>query len=149
MELKAGDTAPDFTVKDQDGNTVTLSDFRGKDIILYFYPKDDTPGCTKEGCGFRDDFSQFKDQNIVIFGVSLDDERSHQAFIKKYGFPFQLLCDTNADVSKKYNVYGSKKLFGMGITRTTFLIDKEGKIKEIIKDVNCDSHSKDVLMRYD
>ena len=151
MELKVGDKAPDFEVKNDKGGTVKLSDFRGKEVVLYFYPKDDTSGCTKEACGFRDDFSQFQKKDTVILGVSLDNEESHQKFIQKYNLPFQLLCDTSAEISKKYEVYGKKVLYGkesMGILRTTFIIDKKGNIKQIFEKVDCDNHSRDILKSY-
>jgi len=146
--LKAGDVAPDFEVKDTDGNKVKLSDLRGKEVVLYFYPKDDTSGCTKESCGFRDDISLFKARSAVVLGVSLDDQESHRRFTDKYSLNFPLLCDTDAKVSKAYGVYGEKNNYGKkywGINRTTFIIDKEGKIKHIFSKVQVDTHSKDVL----
>jgi peroxiredoxin Q/BCP len=146
--LKAGDVAPDFDLKDTDGKRVKLSDLKGKDVVLYFYPKDDTPGCTKESCGFRDDISLFKARSAVVLGVSLDDQESHRRFTDKYSLNFPLLCDTDAKVSKTYGVYGEKNNYGKkywGINRTTFIIDKEGKIKHVFSKVQVDTHSKDVL----
>jgi thioredoxin-dependent peroxiredoxin len=148
MTLKIGDKAPDFVVNDQDGKNVSLRDFLGKNIVLYFYPKDDTPGCTKEACGLRDDFSLLTEKGIVILGVSKDDESSHQKFIDKFKLPFQLLADTSLDICKKYGVWGKKKFMGkeyMGISRTTFLIDKKGNIKHVFEKVKPERHSKDIL----
>src|SRR3989344_6999554 len=107
--LKIGDKAPDFSLKDTDGNPVKLSDFKGKNLVLYFYPKDNTPGCTMEACSFRDNFSDYKKKGIIVFGVSKDDEKSHKKFIDKYKLPFTLLCDTTGEVCKKYDSYGKKK----------------------------------------
>jgi thioredoxin-dependent peroxiredoxin len=146
--LKEGDIAPDFTTRDANGNTVKLSDFRGQRVVLYFYPKDDTPGCTKQACSLRDSYSKFEEQNIKVLGVSLDDEASHQKFVAKYSLPFTLLADIDNSVSTAYGVYGEKQNFGktyMGITRTTFLIDEDGKIKKIFKKVNVDEHADEVL----
>lgn len=146
--LKAGDVAPDFELNDTEGKEVKLSDLRGKEVVLYFYPKDDTSGCTKESCGFRDDISLFKSRSAVVLGVSLDDQESHRRFTDKYSLNFPLLCDTDAKVSKAYGVYGEKNNQGKkywGINRTTFIIDKEGKIKHIFSKVQVDTHSKDVL----
>ena len=146
--LKIGDKAPDFSLKDTDGNPVKLSDFKGKNLVLYFYPKDNTPGCTMEACSFRDNFSDYKKKGIIVFGVSKDDEKSHKKFIDKYKLPFTLLCDTTGEVCKKYDSYGKKKFMGrefIGILRKTFLIGKDGKIKQIIDKVSCNTHGQDVL----
>ena len=151
MELKIGDKAPDFTLMDTFGNKVKLSDFRGKGVVLYFYPKDDTLGCTKEACGFREDFKKFKSNDIEVIGVSLDDEESHKKFVDKFSLPFTLLCDTKADVSKKYGVYVQKNMYGkkfFGIKRTTFLIDKNGKISKVYGTVDTSNHSKEVLKEF-
>ena len=134
--IKTGEKAPDFELKDTFGNLVKLSTFKGKEVVLYFYPKDNTPGCTAEACSFRDNYSLYKKENIVIIGVSKDDEKSHKKFVEKYELPFTLLADTEKKVCKLYEVWGKKKFMGRefeGIIRTTFLIDKQGKIKEILK----------------
>jgi thioredoxin-dependent peroxiredoxin len=136
MTLKEGDIAPDFNTRDAQGNPVKLSDFRGQKVVLYFY------------CSLRDSYKTFEDQNIKILGVSLDDETSHQAFASKYNLPFTLLADTDHSVSDAYGVYGEKQNFGktyMGISRTTFLIDEEGKIKKVFNKVNVDEHADEVL----
>ena len=146
--LKEGDTAPDFQTKDERGREVKLSDFRGQKVVLYFYPKDDTPGCTKEACSFRDSHSVFEDKNIKVLGVSLDDETSHQAFISKYNLPFTLLSDTDHTVADAYGVYG-EQAWGdkkyMGVARKTFLIDERGAIKKVFDKVNVEQHSDEVL----
>ncbi|HEX8846294.1 MAG TPA: thioredoxin-dependent thiol peroxidase [Pyrinomonadaceae bacterium] len=146
--LKEGDAAPDFKTRDAEGNEVTLSDFRGQKVALYFYPKDDTPGCTKEACSFRDNHSTLEDKGIKVLGVSLDDEASHQAFASKYSLPFTLLSDTDHSVSEAYGVYG-EQTWGerkyMGVARKTFLIDEEGKIKKVFDKVNVEAHADEVL----
>jgi peroxiredoxin Q/BCP len=146
--LKEGMDAPDFTTRDAEGNTVKLSDFRGQRVVLYFYPKDDTPGCTKEACSFRDAFSEYKEQGINVLGVSLDDASSHQAFASKYSLPFTLLSDTDHAVSDAYGVYG-EQTWGdkkyMGVARKTFLIDEQGKIKKVFDKVNVEQHADEVL----
>jgi len=149
--LKEGDKAPDFTVTDGDGKTVRLKDFRGKKIVLYFYPKDDTPGCTKEACAFRDSYSKFRKRGIEVLGVSLDSEKSHQKFAKKYDLPFRLLADTDRAISEEYGTYGEKKFMGrtyMGNHRMTFLIDEEGKIKKIFSKVKPEEHAEEVLAAF-
>lgn len=146
--LEAGNKAPDFSVKDQDGNKVKLSDFKGKKVVLYFYPKDDTPGCTKQACSLRDGFPKLKQNNIEVLGVSIDDEESHQKFIEKYDLPFTLLADTDKKVVNKYGVYGEKNMYGrkyMGTKRMTFLIGEDGKIKKIFKRVKVAEHADEVL----
>jgi peroxiredoxin Q/BCP len=146
--LKAGDSAPDFTSRDAQGNEVKLSNLRGQNVVLYFYPKDDTPGCTKEACSFRDASSVYEDAGIKVLGVSLDDEQSHQAFADKFNLPFTLLADTDHTVSDAYGVYG-EQTWGdkkyMGVARKTFLIDKEGKIKKVFDKVNVEQHADEVL----
>jgi len=147
-QLKEGDKAPDFAVNDAEGKRVRLKDLRGKKVVLYFYPKDDTPGCTKEACSFRDSFAQFKKRGIEVLGVSLDSERSHQKFIGKYDLPFRLLADTERAISEGYGTYGEKKFMGrtyMGNHRMTFLIDEEGKIKKIFSKVKPEDHAAEVL----
>jgi len=146
--LNEGDIAPDFTTKDQNGNTVKLSDFKGKRVVLYFYPKDDTPGCTKEACSLRDSFDVFEEKGIKILGVSTDSEKSHQKFITKYNLPFDLLADTEKEIVEAYGVWGEKNMYGkkyFGINRTTFLIDEDGKIVKIFKKVKVDEHADEVL----
>ena len=148
MTLKEGAAAPDFTTRDENGNQVKLSDFRGQKVALYFYPKDDTPGCTKEACSFRDNYSAVREAGVKVLGVSLDDEASHQAFISKYDLPFTLLSDTDRSVSEAYGVYG-EQTWGdrkyMGLARKTFLIDEEGRIKKIFDKVNVEAHADEVL----
>ena len=146
--VKEGTAAPAFKTTDGNGETVNLKDFRGKKVVLYFYPKDDTPGCTKEACSFRDAFSKFKKQGITILGVSPDSEKSHQKFVAKYKLPFTLLADTDHSIADAYGVYGEKKFMGrtyMGIHRTTFLIDEKGKIKKVFEKVKPDDHADEVL----
>jgi peroxiredoxin Q/BCP len=149
--LNEGDTAPDFTARDADGNTIKLTDFRGKQVVLYFYPKDATPGCTREACSFRDSFAEFKNRGIVVLGVSLDRESSHKRFIEKYKLPFTLLADTDRVVSEAYGTYGEKKFMGrkyMGLHRMTFLIDETGKIHKIYSKVKPDDHAEEVLAAF-
>ena len=150
-KLKEGGKAPDFAVPDAEGNVVRLKDLRGKKVVLYFYPKDDTPGCTKEACAFRDSFAKFKKRGIEVFGVSLDSEKSHQKFVKKYDLPFRLLADTERKLSDAYGTYGEKKFMGrtyMGNHRMTFLIDEKGKIKKIYDKVKPEAHAEEVLAAF-
>lgn len=140
MTLAVGTVAPDFTVKDTNGNTVTLSEFKGKTVVLYFYPKDDTPGCTKEAQSFRDAYDEYKGKDMVVLGVSMDDEASHKAFTEKYGLPFQLLADVDGNITKAYGVDG-----GGYAKRVTYIIDSEGKISQVIEKVNTDTHAQDIL----
>ncbi len=147
-DLEVGDKAPEFSLPDQDGKTVSLKSFRGRQVVLYFYPKDDTPGCTKEACGFRDSRDSIKRAGAVVLGVSLDDGTSHQKFIAKYGLPFSLLSDEDARISKAYGVYKQKNMYGKkywGIERSTFVIDPAGKLKAIFKRVKVDGHLDEVL----
>ena len=149
--LKEGDSAPDFFARDQNGDTIQLSDLRGQRVCLYFYPKDDTPGCTKQACSLRDNFADFTAHNIKIFGVSLDDEASHQKFIEKFDLPFPLLVDKDHEISDKYEVYGERSMYGktfMGIKRTTFLIDETGKIVKIFAQVKVEEHAQEVLQGF-
>ena len=146
--LKEGDKAPDFTTKDQSGNPVKLSDYKGKKVVLYFYPKDDTPGCTKEACSFRDADDVYNSKGIKVFGVSTDDEKSHQKFISKFQLPFDLLADTEMDIVEKYGVWSEKSMYGkkyMGTMRKTFLIGEDGKIAKIFDKVNVAEHADEVL----
>jgi len=146
--VEVGQKAPVFKAKDTFGKKVMLSDFVGKNLVLYFYPRDNTPGCTIEACKFRDDYSVFKKKRIEILGVSMDSEESHQKFTKKFELPFRLLADLDGIISKKYGVLGEKTFFGRkfrGIKRTTFLIDKKGRIMKIFKNVKVKDHSKEIL----
>ena len=146
--LKEGDKAPNFNSKDQDGNPVKLSDFKGKKVVLYFYPKDDTPGCTKEACSFRDADDVYQKKGIKVLGVSTDDEKSHQKFISKFQLPFDLLADTDKSIVEGYGVWGEKSMYGkkyMGTNRKTFLIDENGKIAKIFDKVNVAEHADEVL----
>ena len=149
--LQAGDDAPNFTVKDNAGADVKLSDFRGRRVVLYFYPKDDTPGCTKQACSLRDGFSTFEEKNIKVLGVSMDDEKSHQKFIRKYELPFALLVDTDHTIADAYGSYGEKQFMGktyMGVLRKTFLIDEAGKIVKVFNQVKVDEHADEVLRAF-
>jgi peroxiredoxin Q/BCP len=136
--LKVGDKAPAIEAKDQNGNTISLSDFSGKKVILYFYPKDDTPGCTTEACNFRDNYKMLLDKGYAVIGVSADNEKKHQKFITKYDLPFPLIADVDKEVIQAYGVWGEKKFMGRvydGIHRLTFVISEEGVIEEIIEKV--------------
>lgn len=149
--LAEGDVAPDFSVKNQSGEEVKLSDFRGKRVVLYFYPKDDTPGCTKEACSLRDGFAEFEKNKIEILGVSPDGEKSHQKFISKYELPFTLLADTEHKIADAYECYGEKKFMGKtynGVFRKTFLIDENGVIVKIFEKVKVDEHADEVLKAF-
>ena len=146
--LKIGDDAPDFAANDQTGAPVKLSDLRGRKIVLYFYPKDDTPGCTKQACSLRDNFSALTENGITVFGISTDNGKSHQKFISKYELPFTLLVDTDHRIADAYDSYGEKKFMGRifnGTLRKTFLIDEAGKIKKIFDKVNVSEHAREVL----
>jgi peroxiredoxin Q/BCP len=148
MKPKAGDNAPDFTLSDESGETVRLSDFRGKYLVLYFYPKDDTPGCTTEACNFRDDIHNYRKAGVVVVGISPDSRESHNKFKQKYSLPFSLLADEGHKVCEAYGVWGKKKLMGReydGVFRTTFLIDPQGVIKRVFENVKPDGHSQEVL----
>lgn len=147
-ELKEGQEAPQFTAIDQAGNTVSLNDFKGKTVVLYFYPKDDTPGCTAEACDFRDNYQGLQAKDIVVLGVSVDDEKSHQKFATKHSLPFTLLADTDKKIVEAYGVWGEKNMYGktyMGTTRKTFVIDGEGKIAHIINKVDTKNATAQVL----
>ena len=149
--LKEGDKAPDFTSKDQDGNPVKLSDFKGRKVVLYFYPKDDTPGCTKEACSFRDADDIYRQKGIKVFGVSTDDEKSHQKFISKFQLPFDLIADTDKSIVESYGVWGEKSMYGkkyMGTNRKTFLIDEDGRIAKIFDKVDVEQHADEVLQAF-
>ncbi|HVP60006.1 MAG TPA: thioredoxin-dependent thiol peroxidase [Myxococcaceae bacterium] len=143
-----GDKAPAFSLEDQSGKTVKLSDFKGKKVVLYFYPKDDTPGCTREACAFRDEHSALLKAGAVVLGISPDSGASHARFAGKYRLPFPLLADTGHGVSEKYGAWGEKSMYGrkfMGITRSTFLIDDSGKVARVWPKVKVDGHVDEVL----
>ncbi len=146
--LKAGDKAPDFKTEDQDGNIIQLSDFKGKKLVLFFYPKASTPGCTAEACNLRDNWQQFQEKDYAIVGVSADTKKRQSNFKNKYEFPFPLLADEDKEVINAYGVWGPKKFMGKeydGIHRTTFIIDEEGKIEEVIKKVKTKEHTAQIL----
>ena len=148
IELKVGSKAPDFSLAGNDGKDHALKEFIGKKVILFFYPKDDTSGCTKEACSFRDNLSSIKDKGAVVLGVSADDTESHKKFISKYDLNFTLLSDENKSILEKYGVWKQKSFMGrkyMGIERTTFIIDEQGKISHIFPKVKVDSHTEEVL----
>jgi peroxiredoxin Q/BCP len=147
-ELKEGQPAPDFTVENDKGETVSLKDFAGKRVVLYFYPKDNTPGCNMEACGFRDNMDMLESEGAVVVGVSLDDAASHQKFRKKFDLPFSLLTDTEHKVADAYGVYGQKSFLGkkyMGVDRATFVIGPDGKLEKVWAKVNPLGHAKEVL----
>jgi peroxiredoxin Q/BCP len=148
LSLKEGDKAPSFTAKTSGGGSVSLTDFKGKDVILYFYPKDDTPGCTKEACAFRDHFDAFKKKGGVVLGVSVDPVKAHDKFVEKYKLPFALLADENREIVTAYGVWGQKTFMGrkyLGIHRVTFLIGPDGRIKKIWPKVKPEEHAAEVL----
>jgi len=140
MVLAVGTDAPNFTTTDDAGNSVSLSDFAGKTVVLYFYPKDDTPGCTKEAQSFRDNYAEYQDKDMIVLGVSRDDQASHKLFKEKYGLPFQLLVDTDGAITKAYDVDG-----GGYSKRVTYIIDGTGKIAHTDEKVNTNTHAQDIL----
>ena len=146
--LTVGMPAPEFSLPSTLGRRVTLSEFRGRKVILYFYPKDDTPGCTMEACAFRDNFPRIESKDSVVLGISLDDELSHEKFAQKYSLPFPLLADKDAAVSRQYGTYKEKNLYGRsfwGIERTTFVIDREGKVEHVFRRVKVEGHAEEVM----
>jgi peroxiredoxin Q/BCP len=148
MALKAGDKAPDFTVSDQDGKQVKLSDFGGKKVVLYFYPRDMTPGCTAEACDLRDNYKVLQKRGYEVLGISTDHEKMHRKFIEKEKLPFRLLADTNKSVHEKYGTWIEKSMYGrkyMGTERITFIIDENGTIEEIIGKVDTKNHTAQIL----
>jgi thioredoxin-dependent peroxiredoxin len=150
--IKEGDAAPDFEARDAEGNNVRLSELRGQKVVVYFYPKDDTPGCTKEACSFRDSFAEFGRRGIKLLGVSTDDEKSHRKFAEKYSLPFTLLADTDHAVADAFGVYGEKQFAGrkyMGVSRATFLIDEGGRVRKVFDKVKVDEHADEVLKAFD
>ncbi|AFZ34181.1 alkyl hydroperoxide reductase/ Thiol specific antioxidant/ Mal allergen [Stanieria cyanosphaera PCC 7437] len=140
MVLAVGTVAPSFTTTDDEGNTVSLSDLQGKIVVMYFYPKDDTPGCTKQAQSFRDNYEEYQNKDMVVLGVSRDDETSHKQFKEKYGLPFKLLVDSDGTITKAYDVDG-----GGYAKRVTYIIDGEGKITHVDANVNTSSHAQDIL----
>ena len=148
LKLREGDKAPDFTATTNDGGKVSLSDLKGKPVILYFYPRDDTPGCTKEACAFRDEFAAFKKKGAVVLGVSTDSGKSHDKFAAKYRLPFTLVADEDKQIVQDYGVWGEKSFMGrkyMGTHRVTFLVGPDGKIKRIWPEVKPAEHAQEVL----
>jgi peroxiredoxin Q/BCP len=146
--LKAGDNAPAFSGIDQNGKKVSLSDYKGKKVVIYFYPEDDTPTCTIEACNLRDNYALLKKQGLVVLGVSPDNERSHKKFAAKFHLPFTLIADPDHNIIDKYGVWGQKQMFGreyMGVHRTTFLVDAHGEIKKIFEKPKSSSHSDEIL----
>lgn len=148
MALQVGEKAPSIEAKDQDGNIVKLSDFQGKKVVLYFYPKDDTPGCTAQACSLRDNYEALLAKGYAVLGVSADDEKSHKKFANKYSLPFPLLADPEHNILEAYHVWTEKSMYGktyMGIVRTTFIIDEKGVIQEIISKIDTKNHAEQVL----
>ena len=146
--LQEGQKAPAFSAKDQDGKTVSLADLKGKKVVLYFYPEDDTPTCTVQACNLRDNFSLLKQHGFTVLGVSPDDERKHQAFREKFSLPFSLLADPQQKIIEKYGVWGEKNMYGrkyMGLHRTTFVIDEEGVIKKIFLRPKNKAHAEEIV----
>ncbi|MBD8490650.1 thioredoxin-dependent thiol peroxidase [Echinicola sp. CAU 1574] len=148
MSLEVGNKAPDFEAKDQDGNTIKLSDYLGKKVVLYFYPKDNTPGCTAQACDLRDNYDSLLKAGYIVLGISTDSEKSHKKFIEKFELLFPLIADEDKTVHELYNTWREKKNYGrtyMGTVRTTFVIDEKGKIAEIIEKVKTKEHSNQIL----
>ncbi|MBE6403253.1 MAG: thioredoxin-dependent thiol peroxidase [Lentisphaerae bacterium] len=146
--LKVADAAPDFTLPDADNNMVSLRDFRGKKAVLYFYPKDNTPGCTRQACAFAENFAEFRERDIAVIGISKDSVESHRKFAEKYNLPFILLSDPTLEVLKAYGVWQEKKLYGkvsMGVVRTTFIIDENGMIEKVMPKVKPDTNATEIL----
>lgn len=144
MALTVGTVAPGFSVKDTQGTSVSLSDYQGRNVVLYFYPKDDTPGCTKEACSFRDNYSVYQGKNIVVLGVSMDDQISHQQFTQKFNLPFPLLADTDGTIAKAYDVQGERNGF-VYAQRVTYIINAEGMISHVFESINTETHAQDIL----
>ncbi len=148
MTLNVGDPAPDFSLPDSTGKLTHLHEFRGQWVVLYFYPRDNTPGCTKEACGFRDAYLDYQSSEVVVLGISADDAKSHQKFIQKYELPFPLLCDIGGEVARNYASYGLKKFMGKefeGVYRHSFLIDPEGNLARIYHKVKPETHARELL----
>lgn len=148
MALAVGEKAPEFEGKDQDGKTLKLSELKGKKVVIYFYPKDNTPGCTAQACNLRDNYEQLQQAGYEVIGISSDSEASHQKFKEKQNLPFTLIADEDKSIHEKYDVWKEKNMYGrkyMGTVRTTFVIDEAGKIEEIISKVNTNDHTKQIL----
>lgn len=148
LTLKQGDVAPDFSAPASGGGTVSLSDFKGKPVVVYFYPRDDTPGCTKEACGFRDAYDEFRKAGAVVLGVSIDGVKAHDKFVNKFKLPFTLVADEDKSIVNKYGVWGKKSFMGrkyMGTHRVTFLIGPDGRIRKIWPIVKPELHAKEIL----
>ena len=148
MTIEKGQKAPDFTAKNQHGENISLSHYAGKKVVLYFYPKDDTPGCTAQACNLRDNYEALQEAGYIVLGVSPDDEASHIKFIDKYSLPFSLMADTDKSICEAYGVWKEKNMYGrkyMGVARTTFVIDEEGMITDIIKKVKTADHTAQVM----
>ena len=146
--IEQGTKAPNFTLSDKDGNNVSLSDFLGKKVVLYFYPKDNTPGCTRQACAFAGAYEQFKQKNVVVIGISKDSVASHQKFAEKYGLPFILLSDTDRVAIGAYGVWQEKKMCGkvsMGVVRTTFIIYENGIVEKVMEKVKPDTNAQEIL----
>jgi len=146
--IKEGSKAPQFTLKDDTGSSIRLSDFKGKKVVLYFYPRDNTPGCTKEACGFRDVYDEIMARGAVVMGISTDSAESHQKFKLKFGLPFYLLVDKDHKIAEKYGAWGEKKMYGKtseGLIRSTFIIDENGKVIKVFPKVKPDEHAREVL----
>lgn len=146
--LNVGDRAPDFTLTDKDGNTVALADFKGKKVVLYFYPKDNTPGCTRQACAFAGLYGEFQKRNIEVIGISRDSVASHIKFAEKYELPFVLLSDPALEAIQAYDVWQEKKLYGkvsFGVVRTTFIIDEQGRIEKVMPKVKPDTNAAEIL----
>ena len=146
--LKQGQAAPDFSATDQNGNQLSLKKFKGKKVILYFYPKDDTPGCTSEACNLRDNYQELQDMGFVVIGISPDNEKSHQKFSSKYNLPFHLIPDPDKSIIKSYEAWGEKKMYGKsyeGVLRTTYVISEKGIIETVIEKVDVKNHTKQII----
>lgn len=152
MTLTVGDPAPDFAMPDADGNIVKLADLKGQRVVLFFYPRDNTPGCTKEACAFRDVYNDLQSKNVAVYGVSTDSAKSHTKFATKHNLPFPLLVDEAGEVGTRYGCYGLKKMYGkeyMGITRSSFIIDPSGKLEKIYRKVKPEPHVAEVVADID
>jgi thioredoxin-dependent peroxiredoxin len=150
-KVTEGQRAPLFEGKTQDGKTVSLADFKGKKVVLYFYPKDDTPGCTAEACNLRDNYSELINRGFSVIGVSPDDEKSHAKFVQKYSLPFPLIADPQKRIMESYGVWGEKNMYGkkvFGVMRTTFLIDENGVVEKVIAKVDTKNHTEQIFKKY-
>ena len=148
--MKAGDKAPEFALSDKDGNAVSLADFRGRRVVLYFYPKDNTPGCTRQACAFAQNYGEFQKRSIAVIGISRDGVESHRKFAEKHSLPFILLSDPELTAIKAYGVWKEKKLYGkvsMGVARTTFIIDENGVVSEVMEKVKPDTNASEILAK--